>query len=80
MEKSEILTQAQLALEALFLGMRTKDGINLEQYKTHYGSDLLTEKSLIINELMKNELVELKDGRLYPTLAGMAVADSLALI
>lgn len=79
-EKSETLTQAQLALEALFLGMRNKDGIDLEQFKTRYGSDLLTEKSLIINELIKNELLELKGGRLYPTLAGMAVADSLALI
>lgn len=79
-DRSENLTQEQLALEALFLGMRTKDGIDLEQYKTRYGSDLLTEKSLIINELIKNELVELKGGRFYPTLAGMAVADSLALI
>lgn len=78
--RSENLTQEQLALEALFLGMRTKDGIDLEQYKTRYGSDLLTEKSLIINELIKNELVELKGGRFYPTVAGMAVADSLALI
>ncbi len=79
-EKSEELTRDQLALEALFLGMRTKDGIDLEEYKTRYGSDLLTEKSRTIHELIKNKLVELKDGRLYPTLAGMAVADSLALI
>jgi oxygen-independent coproporphyrinogen-3 oxidase len=79
-EKSENLTKEQLALEALFLGMRTKDGIDLEQYKTRYGSDLLMEKRQTINELIKNELVGLKDGRLYPTLAGMAVADSLALI
>ena len=79
-KKSECLTQTQLALEALFLGMRTKDGIDLEQYKTCYGSDLLTEKNRTINDLIKNELVELKNGRLCPTLAGMAVADSLALI
>jgi oxygen-independent coproporphyrinogen-3 oxidase len=78
--KPEQLSMEQLALEALFLGMRTKDGIDLEQYKARYGSDLLTEKRLIINELIKNELVELKGGRLYPTVAGMAVADSLALI
>ena len=29
-DKSETLSTEQLALEALFLGMRTKDGINLE--------------------------------------------------
>lgn len=79
-DRSENLTQEQLALEALFLGMRTKDGIDLEQYKTRYGLDLLSEKGLIITELIKNKLVELKGGSLCPTLAGMAVADSLALI
>lgn len=79
-DKSEELTRDQLALEALFLGMRTKEGIDLEQYKTRYGLDLFTEKSLIINELIKNKLVELQGDSLCPTLAGMAVADSLALI
>lgn len=79
-DRSEELSSEQLQLEALFLGMRTKDGIDLEQYKTRYGSDLLAEKSLIINELIKNKLVQIKEGYLCPTLAGMAVADSLALI
>jgi coproporphyrinogen III oxidase-like Fe-S oxidoreductase len=79
-DKSEQLSPEQLALEALFLGMRTKDGINLKQYKDRYGSDLLAEKRQIIEALIKNELVELKNGSLCPTLAGMAVADSLALI
>lgn len=80
LEKSEILTRDQLALENLFLGLRTKDGINLDAHKTRYGSDLLAEKRPIINELIQQGLVDLKDGRLRPTLAGMAVADSLAMI
>jgi len=79
-EKSEQLSTEQFALEALFLGMRTKDGVNLKQYKVCYGSDLLFEKRPIIDELIKNNLVELQNGSLRPTLAGMAVADSLALI
>jgi len=79
-DKSEHLSPAQLALEALFLAMRTKDGIELKQYKALHGSDLLTEKRQIIEELIKNKLVELKNGYLCPTLSGMAVADSLALI
>jgi oxygen-independent coproporphyrinogen III oxidase len=79
-EKSEKLSLEQLALEALFLGMRTKDGINLEQYKSCFGFDLLAGKRQVIDELMKSNLVELKDGCLCPTLSGMAVADSLALI
>ena len=79
-KESEKLSMEQLALEALFLGLRTKDGINLNLYKTLYGSDLLAEKTQIIDELIKNKLLELKNGYLCPTLAGMAVADSLALI
>ena len=79
-DQSEDLSPDQLALEALFLGLRTKDGINLTQYNACYGSDLLTAKDRIIKELIKNRFVELKDGRLCPTLNGMAVADSLALI
>ena len=79
-EKLEQLSTEQLALEALFLGMRTKDGINLKQHKVCFGSDLLADKRQIIDELIKNNLVELKNGSLCPTLAGMAVADSLALI
>lgn len=79
-DKSEKLSIEQLALEALFLGMRTKDGINLADYKTRFGSDLLVEKERIIEALIRNKLVEVKNGCLCPTLAGMAVADSLALI
>ncbi|MHB8137602.1 MAG: radical SAM family heme chaperone HemW [Smithellaceae bacterium] len=79
-DQSEQLSVEHLALEALFLGMRTKDGVNLTQYKALYGLNLLTERSRIIDELIKNKLVELNEDSLCPTLAGMAVADSLALI
>jgi len=60
--------------------MRTKDGINLEQYKNRFGADLLAEKRQSIDQLIQNNLLELQNGCLSPTLAGMAVADSLALI
>jgi oxygen-independent coproporphyrinogen-3 oxidase len=79
-DKSESLSKEQLALESLFLSMRTKDGIHLQQYKNRFDADILVDKKQVIDELMKNGLLELKDGRLKPTLDGMAVADSLALI
>lgn len=78
--ESEKLSIEELALEALFLGMRTKDGVNLEYYRSRFGSDLLVEKRDVIEALLRNKLVELKNGSLCPTLAGMAVADALALI
>lgn len=79
-QDSEILSTEQLQLEALFLGLRTKAGIDLKRYKTRYGADLIAGKKAIIDALIKNKLVELKNGFLHPTRAGMAVADSLALI
>ena len=79
-EDTETLLAEQLQLEALFLGLRTKAGIDLKRYQTKYGIDLLADKKTIIDALIKNKLVEVKDGFLRPTRAGMAVADSLALI
>jgi len=79
-EETETLSSEQMQLEALFLGLRTKEGIDLKLYKTKCGIDLLAQKRKIIDELIKNKLVELKKGFLRPTRAGMAIADSLALI
>jgi oxygen-independent coproporphyrinogen-3 oxidase len=80
MESSEELSAEQLQLETLFLGLRTKEGIDLQLYKAIYGKDLLEEKKLTIDSLLKDNLVEVKNDFLRPKLAGMAVADSLALI
>ena len=79
-EDRETLSAEQLRLEALFLGLRTHTGIDLKHYKTKYGVDLIKDKKTIIDALIKNNLVELKNGFLRPTRAGMAIADSLALI
>ncbi|MBN1365479.1 MAG: radical SAM family heme chaperone HemW [Syntrophaceae bacterium] len=76
----ETLSNEQLRLEAWFLGLRTKAGIDLKFYNTKYGDDLLANKKNIIHVLVKNKLLKLNDGFLRPTLLGMAVADSLALI
>jgi oxygen-independent coproporphyrinogen III oxidase len=79
-EASEELTGEQLRLEALFLGLRTREGIDLRLYKQKYGTDLLAEKKTIIEKLLEDRLVKLERGFLMPTNAGLAVADSIALI
>jgi len=77
---SEFLTDEQLRLEALFLGFRTRRGIDLEGYQRRYHCDLLTEKGKMIRCLTEEGLAEIRDGFLHPTRNGMAVSDSLALI
>jgi oxygen-independent coproporphyrinogen III oxidase len=80
MESREILSDEQLRLESLFLGFRTCRGICLEAFKNRYGQDLFTDKRDMIERLSSEGLVEIREGFLRSTRAGMAVADSLALI
>ena len=68
---SEELTSEDLALEALMLGLRTAEGIDLERFRQRYGVDL------VMPERMEG-LLNVEDGRLVPTLEGWAVADTLA--
>lgn len=80
LETEETLTLRQLRMETLFLGLRTKRGIDLDNFRVRYGGDLLTEKQSTIELLVARGLLEMTATCLRPTLAGMAVADSLALI
>jgi oxygen-independent coproporphyrinogen-3 oxidase len=77
---SELLTPDQLRIETLFLGFRTRQGIHLGDFKIRFGADLVAEKGKILKTLRDEGLVEVRDGYLRPTHAGMAVADSLAMI
>jgi oxygen-independent coproporphyrinogen-3 oxidase len=79
-EETEILTMEQLRLEALYLGLRTKKGVSLQDFENRYDYDLFTEKKEILNKLEEEGLISIKDGHMYPTQTGLAVADSLSLI
>jgi coproporphyrinogen III oxidase-like Fe-S oxidoreductase len=70
----------QLRLEALYLGLRTKKGIFLQDFKNQYHYDLFTEKKEILAKLEEEGFISIQDGYLYPTQTGLAVADSLSLI
>ncbi len=79
-EETETLTMEQLRLEAFYLGLRTKRGIFLQDFKKNYHYDLLTEKKKILARLEEEGFISIQDGCLYPTLTGLAVADSLSMI
>jgi len=67
-------------LEALFLGLRTKKGVYLDDFKNQYGFDLFTEREKVLNKLQEEGLISIQDGHLCPTPTGFAVADSLPSI
>jgi oxygen-independent coproporphyrinogen-3 oxidase len=79
-EETETLTMEQLRLEALYFGLRTKQGIFLQDFKNQYHYDLFTEKKDILAKLEEEGFISIRDGYLYPTQTGLAVADSLSLI
>jgi len=79
-EETEILTMEQLRLEALYLGLRTKRGINFEDFKNRYQYDLFTEKKKVLGKLQEEGFIRVQDGNLCPTPTGLAVADSLSQI
>ena len=79
-EETETLTVEQLRLEALYLGLRTRKGISLQDFQKEYRYDLLAEKENILSKLEEEGFVSIQDGTLYPTQTGLAVADSLSLI
>ncbi|HEY9423069.1 MAG TPA: radical SAM family heme chaperone HemW [Thermoanaerobaculia bacterium] len=75
---SEELTRNDLALEALMLGLRTVDGIDLDSYRERYRVDLLKENEPLVERLVSQGLLERIGMALAPTLPGLAVTDSLA--
>ncbi len=79
-ELSETLNPEQLCLEALFLGLRTKKGIHLDNFSRKYTFYDWAERKDILTKLEEDGFVEIVDGCLRPSRKGLAVADSLALI
>jgi oxygen-independent coproporphyrinogen-3 oxidase len=66
--------------EALFLGLRTRNGIDTEAFSRLYDYDLLAEKGAVLRRFEQEGIVTIQGGRIRPTRRGLALADSLALI
>jgi oxygen-independent coproporphyrinogen-3 oxidase len=75
---SEELSDGELALEALMLGLRTREGIDLARFRERFGTDLVAANEALVERLVADGLVTLEGERLAPTLRGFAVADGLA--
>jgi putative oxygen-independent coproporphyrinogen III oxidase len=79
-EDEETLGPRELALEALMTGFRTYAGVDLARLRTRFGVDLLATNATVVERLVGEGRLTLQDGRLVPTLEGLAVADSLAVM
>jgi len=78
-EGGEELSPAELALEALMLGLRTADGVDLGAVQRRWGVDLATPNAALLERLVVDGLVLRTEHEVVrPTLEGMAIADALA--
>jgi oxygen-independent coproporphyrinogen-3 oxidase len=68
----------ELVLEALMLGFRTAAGVDLGCMRRLYGVDLLAANAAVVERLGASGHLDVDGERLRPTLAGLAVADTLA--
>lgn len=78
----EQLSPAQRALEELLLRLRTTDGLDLGAFASRYGEGVVRANGARFQNWETLGLVRLgggtADGRIEPTLDGLAVADALA--
>jgi putative oxygen-independent coproporphyrinogen III oxidase len=75
---SEELSDEDLALETLMLGLRTAAGVDLAAFGERFGFDLVARNRRAVAGAVERGLLRLPDDRLAPTLEGFAVADALA--
>ena len=75
---SEVLATRDLALETIMLALRTAAGIDLAAFEQRFGFDLARRNQPLIERSVASGLLRHQDGRLAPTLEGLAVADGLA--
>jgi oxygen-independent coproporphyrinogen-3 oxidase len=71
-EDSEHLSAEQLALEHLYLGLRTREGVPV--------ADIPARAAPIVSRLKQSRLLKEREGRLRPTRRGYLVADSLPVL
>ena len=77
-EGEERLANEQLVFEALMLGFRTSAGVDIERLRHRFGIDVLAGNESTVDRLCESGHLEANGSRLRPTLAGLAVADTLA--
>ena len=75
---SEELTHSQMMMEAILLGLRQADGIDLAVFKEKFGIDFKQHFAQQIEELLTERKAELRDDRLSLTTSGMLLHDSIS--
>lgn len=71
------LSESDRAAEALFMGLRLREGISLEEFHSEYGVDVIERFSADLPRLADAGLIEKSDGRLALTPAGRLLSNEV---
>ena len=71
------LSEGDRAAEALFMGLRLKEGISLDEFHSEYGVDVIERFSADLPRLAEAGLIETKGGRLTLTAAGRLLSNEV---
>lgn len=77
-EMEETLSQEQRLIEALFTGLRIKEGIHLATFQDRFGLNLQIERKTQLEEFEKSGLGSVTNGHLVLTFRGRMLADEIA--
>jgi oxygen-independent coproporphyrinogen-3 oxidase len=74
----ETLTREQMIMEAVYLGLRTTRGIDLDGFEKMFGIDFLKTFESQVADLEKDHMLKITDTHCALTPSGMAYLDSIA--
>ena len=73
----EVLTPEQMVMEAIYLGFRTADGIDLVDFKYRFGIDFLVTYNRVIKDFEEEGILNVSKNRCTLTTRGMVLLDSI---
>ena len=75
--KEEKLDVSDLAYEYVMLGLRTSDGISVDEYKRLFGGDFLSERKEKIDRYIESGYMTAHDDRIALTEKGFYVSNTI---
>ena len=75
--RSEPSNDADVRYEYAMMRLRLKEGMSLSEYKKLFGLDFLSGKEELINKLLENGYISLRNGSISLTDSGMYVSNSI---
>ena len=79
LEKSELLSNYELANEIIITRLRTKWGISNQDFNFHTGIDLLKERSKILKGFIQTRLMTIENETIQLTREGKLLADKISM-